>query len=238
MTGQSRSDRLWQEANALKLLEKQSTIFSCQCHGEPPNEFVLEFHGRGLKLAGDSSATAGQILVEDATMHQVRVEMAYLYPDREPDLKWCTPVFHPNISSDDFVDLKSLGMTWDPKMSMVIICERIWDLIRLAYLDLDKASPSTVKDWFGHQCSETLPLDSRSLRDKIAITQSNIVKYQRKTRDSAANPASTKSGEVSKREVLFIGDDEVSEKDLAAKNNPPSARDDDRDRDDEIMFIE
>ena len=115
-------------------------------------------------------------------------------------------------------------------MSMVIICERIWDMIRLAYLDLDKASPSTVKDWFGHQCSETLPLDSRSLRDKIAITQSNIVKYQRKTRDSTANPASTK------REVLFIGDDEVSEKDLAAKNNPPGVRDDDRD--DEIMFIE
>jgi ubiquitin-protein ligase len=201
MSDENREKRLWQEVETLRGLKKQSSIFDFEFSGDPPDKFIVTFSGKGIGRPNGSDSEP-----EVVELHQIQIQMAYLYPAREPDLKWLTPIFHPNLSNSGFVDLEDIGLVWEENLSIEIICERLWDVIRLAHVDLNGSSQYTARDWYRNKCAFKLPLDPRPLRDHSIARQSNVVQYVRRT-EKKSRSAIVKQQD---RDVLYIGGEERS----------------------------
>ena len=83
-----------------------------------------------------------------------------------PELTWKTPIFHPNVSSIGHIRLEQCGLQWEPDMTLDVVCERLWDLVRGAYVDVEKSTDYSAKKWFAEQTQVSLPVDPRPLRDR------------------------------------------------------------------------
>jgi Ubiquitin-conjugating enzyme len=191
---QPREERLKADQEALIALAAESTIFSFQPSGELPDRYILTFRGKGL--ARQASAQTDVVIVE---LHQVDLRMPFSYPDSPPDIRWLTPIWHPAVSFSGFVNLGDVGLTWTHDISIDIVCERLWDIARLAPLPLSKAANYSAKNWLEKECTFELPVDARPLRDRGANAGgSNIVRYERRTgKTHFAAPKTTS-------EVMFI----------------------------------
>ena len=190
---QERVDRLAAELEALRALRKASTILEFEPAGDPPDRYTVILRGRGV-----SQARAD---VEFTALHRVDLRLPYAFPDKPPDIRWLTPIFHPNISFSGFINLKDIGLPWERDLGLDVICERLWDIARLAYMDLEKATNFSAKNWFEGSCQLGLPVDTRPLRDRSAPSGTNIIRYQRRGERRVPLPGQ-ESGEV-----LFIGED-------------------------------
>jgi ubiquitin-protein ligase len=194
---EDRQQRLTAELEALRALKKTSSIFDFEAAGETPDRYVIRFRGKGIARGTSSDAE-----IETVELHNVELRLPYSYPERSPDIRWTTPIFHPNISYSGFINLKDIGLPWEKDLGLDVLCERLWDVARAAYMNLDSAANYSAKNWFEDECQIQLPVDARPLRDKNAPAGSNVIRYQRKGGGGVALPVS-QSGQ----EVFFIGED-------------------------------
>lgn len=192
-----RQERLIAELEALRALKKTSSIFDFEATGEAPDRYMIRFRGKGI--ARDTSSEAE---IETVELHKVELRLPYSYPDRAPDIRWTTPLFHPNVSYSGFINVKDIGLPWDRDLGLDVVCERLWDVARLAYMNLGSATNYSAKNWFEDECQISLPVDPRPLRDKNAPAGSNVIRYQRKGSGGVSLPASRPG-----QDVLFIGED-------------------------------
>ena len=227
MSDNNREERLWQEVETLRALKKQSSIFDFEFAGDPPDKFVVTFSGKGIGRPGGPDAEP-----EVVEFHQIQIQMAYLYPSREPDLKWITPIFHPNLSNSGFVDLEDIGLVWEESLSIEIICERLWDIIRLAHVDLEGSSQYLARDWYRNECAFKLPLDPRPLRDQSVARQSNVVQYVRRTEKKSRSAIK----KIQDRDVLYIGGEDRSRTQPAPPQPPIRQRDQPHHQNEQIHF--
>jgi hypothetical protein len=174
MDPESRAARLNSDLAVLEALRGESTILSFEPAGEPPDRYTLTFRGKGLGREGMSTDVS---VIE---LHQIDLRMPYSYPERPPDVRWLTPIVHPNISFSGFLNLAEIGLPWTPDLTLDILCERLWDVARGAYVNLEKAANYSAKNWYEQECSFELPVDPRPLRDKAGVSVTNVVKYQRR----------------------------------------------------------
>jgi ubiquitin-conjugating enzyme len=191
---QVRQDRLQADHQALAALAAASSIFSFSGDGESADRYTLMFRGKGLARQA-SSAT--QIMPIE--LHQIDLRMPYAYPASPPDVRWLTPLWHPNVSFSGFVNMDDMGLAWSVDLPLDVLCERLWDMARAAYMNPDKAANYPAKTWFQRGCSFKLPVDPRPLRDRAPMSGSNIVRYQRRT----GKPVQL-TGAPASREVMFI----------------------------------
>lgn len=217
MSSAHRDQRLLADLAALQKLQEASTIFSFEPTGQPPDRYLLTFQGRGI--ARDNSSRSSVNLVE---RHQVELRLSYLYPEGPPDIRWMTPLFHPNVSFSGFVQPAEIGIPWSPSASLDVVCEQLWEVARAAFVNLDKAVNYPAKEWFETQSEMLLPVDPRPLRDSAIPAAHNVVKYERRL-GAARSPAGT--------EVLYIGDDAPAAP-LPPSLPRPSAR-----RGDDVLYI-
>jgi hypothetical protein len=178
---------------ALESIRQASSIFSFQPIGEPVERLLLTFRGSGLQRG--SSSSGEPTLAQE---HQVELRLPYAYPQHPPDIRWITPIFHPNVSFSGFVNLSDIALTWEPAMGLDVLCERLWDCVRLAEMNLDQAVSYSAKKWLEEQTTTRLPVDVRPLRDRAAGANRNVVKYRRK--GEAISPRE-------QGEVMFIDND-------------------------------
>lgn len=190
------NDRLREEQKALDALRAASTILTYQATGTPPDRYTITFRGHGACRA--SSARGG---VEISHVHRVEVRLPYGYPDHPPDVRWLTPIMHPNISYSGCVNLEEIGIEWLPQVTLDALCERLWDVARLAYISPGPASNFAAEKWIKEQTEFALPLDSRPLRDIVPTANPNIVRYARLDGQSLSLADTEESSEV-----LFIDD--------------------------------
>lgn len=214
----ARAARLRADRDALAGLAAQSNIFSYTAQGDPPEEFRLVFAGRGLSRDGSSSGPP--TILE---RHEVELRLPFSYPERPPDVRWLTPLLHPNVSFSGFVNLKELELAWDQGIGLDQVVERLWDLCRLAYANPAAASNWSAKNWLETQTEIALPVDPRPLRDKSGAAGANTIKY---VRASPLRPAPASD------EVLYIGDDTPAAG-PGAPPPPPRRRPDDED----VLYI-
>ena len=99
MDASSRIARLNADRELLAALDAASSIFSMEMTGEPPDRYTLTFRGKGL--GRDASASSDVTLIE---LHQIDLRMPYSYPASPPDIRWITPLWHPNVSFSGFVN--------------------------------------------------------------------------------------------------------------------------------------
>jgi hypothetical protein len=173
----SRAARLNADRELLAALDAASSIFSLEVTGEPPDRYTLTFRGKGL--GRDASATSEVAVLE---LHQIDLRMPYSYPASPPDIRWITPLWHPNVSFSGFVNPADIGLVWTNEVPLDLVCERLWDVARGQFLNLNKATNYAAKNWFEKECTFTLPLDARGLRDGAGAARaaSNVVRYERR----------------------------------------------------------
>jgi hypothetical protein len=147
---------------ALQELAAESTIFSFDGHGHPPELYVVRFAGRGLW----KSEGVGDVQFQN--LHEVHIRLGAAYPRMMPELAWKTPIFHPNISASGVVCLGGYGTYWVPSLTLDELCVMLWDMIR--YENYDETSPYNrdAANWIKNQIHYRLPLDPRPLRDRKA----------------------------------------------------------------------
>ncbi len=218
MSDPSRNARLQTDLESLEALKRDSSIFDFESNGHPPDRYTFIFRGKGVKRAPPSESD-----VEMIDLHRCDVRLPYSYPDRPPDVRWITSIFHPNISFSGFINLRDVGLSWHSGSTLVEVCERLWDVARLSYMNLDRAVNYSARNWFKDQKALTLPVDTRSLQDRVRPVNANVVRYERRGVQRSIRPR------VLSGDVLYIGEDTPTPDDSAGK---------DWSGDDDILYIE
>jgi ubiquitin-protein ligase len=197
-----REQRLLSDLEALRALKNESTIFDFEASGDPPDRYLLTFRGKGL-----CSEPAAKNDVKTIDFHQCDLRLPYSYPERPPDIRWITPVLHPNISFSGCINARDIGIHWTPEVGLDSVCERLWDIARLAFVDADKAVNYSAKNWFEANPSQAKPVDPRPLRDRSTGRQAsgNVVRYERHGQGRLKLPAAAPAPPSA--DILFIGDD-------------------------------
>jgi len=173
MDAQSRRERLVDDFATLIALRAESDLFQFAPADEVTNLYILRFAGRGL---GPVDIIGRPALV---TVHEVELRLPPDYPRQPPDIRWLSPLLHPNLSLGGVVQLSDLQLPWSSDMGLDVVCERLWDVARGAYFDLASASNEAARPWYDAATPLALPLDDRPLRSATAERTSNIVRYSR-----------------------------------------------------------
>ena len=244
MSDEQRDLRLQDELNRLKRLRTDSTIFDFEPQGEPPAKYIVTFRGQGISRSLSSSDD-----VEKVDLHRLELRLPYAFPERPPDIRWLTPVHHPNVSFSGMVKLRDVGLPWEEDLSLDIICERLWDMARLAYYDEERATNYSARNWLAEQVDIHLPVDHRPLRDKETPFSSNVVKYQRRGENTPVSASQTNleaktpvpTGGARQDDILFINDEpqQPSHSPAPSRQVPPSRtnRRPRRGNDDDVTYI-
>lgn len=208
----TRRERLIADQQMLDELKASSSIFDYEAVGDPPDHYVAVFHGQGLCR----DETTRQIVRLDE--HRCELCLSLSYPQAAPDLRWLTPLVHPNISFGGFIRLEDVGLPWDERVGLDVVCERLWDVARLAYCDLQHATNASARQWVERQTEHALPVDPRPLRDRrLPGKNANVVRYRRRDGRRILLP------EPSEAEVLYIDEHTPVPQLPGARREPPDA---------------
>ncbi|QEH32287.1 Ubiquitin-conjugating enzyme [Aquisphaera giovannonii] len=149
--------RLKNDLAALERLAAESSIFRFQAAGKPPNAYTITFNGKGL------SRDRGKVRVVHS--HKVEIKLGVSYPRTIPELRWLTPVYHPNISEIGMICLGGYGTHWVPSVQLDELCTMLWDMARYHNYDIRSPYNRDAALWVANQSAILFPTDPRPLRD-------------------------------------------------------------------------
>ncbi len=191
-----RDRRLNSDFQSVQKLQQESTIFSFESAGSPPQRYRLHFNGAGFyrDQKGNISIT---------NHHEVLVELGAAYPRMVPNLAWQTPIFHPNISNNGVVCLGGYGTHWVPSLTLDEMCTMLWDMIRYKNFDTESPYNRDAAIWAKQQTDFRLPIDRRSIRDRITGQPPQVPQAVRVTRVSE-NKTNTVTSQPDQPEIEII----------------------------------
>ena len=98
--------------------------------------------------------------------HEVEIKLGASYPRTMPELRWLTPIYHPNISEIGMVCLGAYGTHWVPSLALEELCVMLWDMARYQNYDIRSPYNREAALWAANQTAFKFPIDARPLRDK------------------------------------------------------------------------
>src|SRR3954466_972960 len=149
--------RLRNDLAALERLKDESSVLRFRGRGNPVQNYLVEFHGKSL------ARDRGKVVVRDR--HEVEIKLGSSYPRTMPELRWLTPIYHPNISEIGMVCLGGYGTHWVPSLNLDELCGMLWDMARFHNYDIRSPYNREAALWVANQTSYRFPLDARPLRD-------------------------------------------------------------------------
>jgi hypothetical protein len=150
--------RLRNDLVALERLRSESSIFRFSTQGgDPPQFYRIHFQGRGLWRDHGK--------VKPLEKHHVEIKLGSSYPRTIPEIRWLTPIYHPNISEIGMVCLGGYGTHWVPSVQLDELCTMLWDMLRYHNYDIRSPYNRDAALWVAQQQLIRFPTDSRSLRD-------------------------------------------------------------------------
>ena len=149
--------RLRSDLAALEKLEAESSIFGFRHTGRPPQQFVVAFAG------GSLARDRGRVVPRDH--HEVEIKLGSAYPRTIPEIRWLTPIYHPNISEIGIVCLGAYGTHWVPSLMLDELCVMLWDMARFQNYDIRSPYNREAAQWAAVQTTHRFPIDPRPLRD-------------------------------------------------------------------------
>lgn len=162
-----RETRLRNEYQRIQeLVDRSEFIRIAATEGDPPDKYKIRFTCLGV----ESLRPNGQPLLRD--LHEVSIYLHAEYPYKQPQLKWLTPIFHPNIHITGAV---CIGAWWAAKTLDELLLT-LGEMIQ--YKNLDPKDPMNSKAAVWAQQNRNLfpidkrPLKGRSLSDLIVIGES------------------------------------------------------------------
>ncbi len=207
--------RLRADHEALKKLKAESSILDFVAHGEPPDWYLIKFHGHGLYRPEGTSRVAV------TSEHHVAVTLGAAYPRLMPELHWKTPFFHPNVSGSGVVCLGGYGTYWVPSLNLDELCEMLWDMIRYANFDVGSPYNRDAANWARLQTDFRFPLDNRPIRDRIASGQVNVRDGAAKANNVHPAPLTPARTQSDTEDILFIDESaEIVDAELIDGDDP------------------
>ena len=149
--------RLRSDLAAMERLAEDSSILSFRTFGTPATRYVIEFRGRSL------AREKGKVRFRD--QHEVEVKLGSAYPRTMPELRWVSPIYHPNISETGLVCLGGYGTHWVPSLHLDDLCDMLWDMARYHNYDIRSPYNRDAALWAANQTTFAFPTDARPLRD-------------------------------------------------------------------------
>ena len=156
-----RTRRLRTDRQALIKLKQESSILDFEERGRSGEQYLVRYYGKGFWRPEGTN----EVLVRE--WHEVRIELGAGYPRMMPELTWVSPIFHPNISASGVVCLGGYGTHWVPSLNLDELCTMLWDMIRYQNFDVESPYNRDAALWAKVQTGFGLPIDKRSIRDKV-----------------------------------------------------------------------
>lgn len=150
--------RLRHDLAAMEQLASESSIVRFRTSGSPPNRYLVEFRGKGL------ARESGKIVVVER--HEVEIKLGSSYPRTIPDLRWLTPIYHPNISEIGLVCLGGYNTHWVPSLHLNALIGMLWDMVRYFNYDIRSPYNRDAALWAANQAKFSFPIDPRPLTDR------------------------------------------------------------------------
>jgi ubiquitin-protein ligase len=157
-----RTRRLRTDRQALIRLKLESTILDFEERGRTGEQYLVRYYGKGFWRPDGTN----DVLMRE--WHEVRIELGAGYPRMMPELTWVSPIFHPNISASGVVCLGGYGTHWVPSLNLDELCTMLWDMIRYQNYDVESPYNRDAALWAKVQTAYNLPIDRRSIRDKVS----------------------------------------------------------------------
>ena len=153
--------RLRSDLAALERLRDESSVLRFRLQkGDsrlPPQHYIIEFRGKSL------ARERGPVSVRNH--HEVEIKLGASYPRTMPEIRWLTPIYHPNISEIGMVCLGGYGTHWVPSLNLDELCGMLWDMARYHNYDIRSPYNREAALWVANQKNFLFPLDTRPLRD-------------------------------------------------------------------------
>jgi len=148
--------RLRSDLNAMERLKAESSVLRFRTTGQPAQRYLIEFHGQSL------AREKGKVVLRDR--HEVEIKLGSAYPRTMPELRWLTPIYHPNISEIGLVCLGGYGTHWVPSLHLDELCQMLWDMARYQNYDIRSPYNREAALWAANQTTFAFPIDPRPLR--------------------------------------------------------------------------
>lgn len=207
--------RLRSDLAAMERLVEESSIVRFQAFGRPATRYVIEFHGRSLVRERNKVAARDH--------HQVEVKLGSSYPRTMPELRWLTPIYHPNISEIGLVCLGGYGTHWVPSLFLDELSNMLWDMARYHNYDIRSPYNRDAALWVANQTTFTFPMDERPLRD-LRVARGRVESVARPvgaTAPESTAPAGPRGEEVKPRPTALGEDEQVVILDPPNGASPP-----------------
>lgn len=146
-----------------ELVNRSDLIRILYTDGDPPEKYLIQFGCRGV----EKLTSTGRPIYRD--VHEVSIYLHAEYPLKQPQLKWRTPIFHPNIHSTGAV---CIGAWWPAKTLDELILT-LGEMVQYKNLGPKDPMNSKAASWAirnkRHFPVDKRPLKGRSLEDDIVI---------------------------------------------------------------------
>jgi hypothetical protein len=141
----------------MERLKGESSVLRFRAFGQPIQRYLIEFVGRSL------SREKGKVTPRDR--HEVEIKLSASYPRTIPEIRWLSPIYHPNISEIGMVCLGGYGTHWVPSLQLDELCVMLWDMARYHNYDIRSPYNRDAALWVANQTTFAFPMDLRPLRD-------------------------------------------------------------------------
>jgi len=158
--------RLKSDHAALQQVRRESSIFAFDASGNPPCHYRIAFLGKGL--------CRDRKKIKVIHKHQVEIKLGASYPRTVPEIRWLSPIYHPNISEIGMVCLGGYGTHWVPSVQLDELCTMLWDMVRYHNYDIRSPYNRDAALWVANQTAILFPTDARALRDR-RVAQGRLV---------------------------------------------------------------
>lgn len=145
----------------LRLGRLNSPLLRFEARGDPPDEYRIEFLCRGVVKANGK--------MEFPERHEALILLPADYPARPPEVRWLTPLFHPNILGSDhpYHPGKVCLGPWTPAQFLDDLVVRLAEMVQLKDYGLESPLNPEAALWVREHEAE-LPVDPREVREPEA----------------------------------------------------------------------
>ncbi len=148
-----RSARLQNEHQKVRtLVDRSDLIHIVATDGNPPDRYRIRFTARGVESVRNNMPVYRE-------SHEVSIYLHAEYPLKQPQLKWLTPIFHPNIHVTGAV---CIGAWWAAKTLDELLLT-LGEMIQYKNLDPTDPMNSKAAQW-AQRNRQLFPVDDRDLK--------------------------------------------------------------------------
>ncbi len=161
---------------------------------------------RGRFICGINQLRMDEVEPEFCDEQEVELTFPATFPSTPPQIQWLTKLFHPNIPRNGHVHLPDIELAWNAHMSLSVLCERLWDVARYAFIATEDPANSSAGNWLGQNLDISIPLDERRFEKPKGKKINNIFRYRLKDESPSPHGAFTnpKHHINDEQDILYI----------------------------------